>query len=164
MEHLFFICPTDHLEPVINEAFQDENYFWTSLGNSVEFDTEMLLELYEWIQTKEIRRITLVLSSCNSIIRDAIERQDYSQLSDLNPFYHRMAKQKEQSEVVWQRCDQRFLLLSYHLNQKIAELKQGLGNFLIPQITIEGKIFNRKKNQFCDVYSDLICRDWICVN
>lgn len=54
-KHLYFICPTDHLETVINNTFKQENYYCNSLGNSIKFDSEMVGQINVLIETKNIR-------------------------------------------------------------------------------------------------------------
>ncbi|HAA14646.1 MAG TPA: hypothetical protein DCE41_24350 [Cytophagales bacterium] len=163
-KHLFFICPTDHLEPEIHQAYRQEKVFYSSLGNSIDFDTDALVHLQGWIQAEDISHITFALSCSNSIVLDALQGQDYSQVAELQGFYDQLARQKEYTEGVWQSCNRNFLLLSHHLNNKMAELKLGLGNFLMPPLTIRGKIYNREEKTFCNVYSNLICSASVSIN
>jgi len=163
-KHLFFLCPTDHLESVIHQACTQEKVFCTSLGNSIEFDTDMLLHLQAWIQEKNIDQISFILSCDNAIILDALRGQEYAHTHGLNRFYDQLARQKEYTEGLWQSCDHSYLLISQHLNQKVTELKKGLGNFLLPPLTIQGKIFNRNTETFSKIYSDLICSASVSIN
>lgn len=39
---LYLVCPTDCLEPIINNTFKQEHYFYTSLGNAFVADSETL--------------------------------------------------------------------------------------------------------------------------
>lgn len=163
-KHLYFICPTDHLEPVINNTFKQENYYFTSLGNSIAFDTSMVWQLNELLQSKNIRDISFVLSDNNRIVSDALEKQDFSEITGLSNFYNQITRQKEYFKGVWQTYNRQFLILSYHLNDKIKELRLGLKCLSIDPLKISGKIFNRHEEVFSDIYSDLICREYISVN
>ena len=45
LKHLYFICPTDFLEGVIENVFKQINYYYTSLGNSITFDKDSVKQL-----------------------------------------------------------------------------------------------------------------------
>jgi len=108
---LYFTCPTDRLEPIINDAFEQENYFFSSLGNSTVFDDDLLEHLKEMITTKKIKEISFVLSKDNRIVRDALGSQDYSEINGLNNFYCQIKMHTENAKAFWQsRCSQ-FLIL-----------------------------------------------------
>lgn len=155
---LYFICPTDNLESIINDVFRQENYYYSSLGNSISFKNNVIRQTKKLITTKNISEITFVLSNDNRIVLDAVGGQDFSDIRGLKKFYNQIIKQKEQTEMSWQTLNRQFLILSYHLNNKIKELKLGLDASIIDQIKISGKIYNRQENNFNDIYSDLICR------
>lgn len=163
-KHFYFICPTDHIEPVINDTFKQENYYFTSLGNSIVFDSDVVEYLNELLQARNIRNISFVLSDNNRIVSDALEQKDYSRITGLNGFYDQIARQRDHSEEVWQTYNRQLLILSYHLNSKIKELRQELECLSIDPPEINGKIYNRHEKVFSTIYSDLICRDHISVN
>lgn len=163
-KHLYFICPSDFLEPVINHAFQRVNYFVTSLGNSIGFDSKRMLELSTWVQTKKITHAYFVLSANNQIVADALAKQEFSFISGLSQLYHDISHQHNQSTKVWHSKDTQFLLLSYLLNQKISEWNQGWGDLGLQAIPTIGKVFYPDSNLFREVYSDLICQEAIFCN
>lgn len=156
---LYFTCPTDCLETIINDTFQDENYYCSSLGNSISFKNNTLEETKKLIREKKIREIAFVLSYNNRIVLDALSRQDFSDISGLNGFYKQVIKQKKQAVLYWQGGNLQFLLLSYYLNKKIKELRGGLSDSLAEQLVISGKIYNKQQQIFKDIYSALICLD-----
>ncbi|MDN5213216.1 hypothetical protein QQ020_14200 [Fulvivirgaceae bacterium BMA12] len=163
-KHLYFICPTDHLEPIINSTFKQENYYFTSLGNSIVFDTNMVSQLKELLQTKNIQDISFVLSDNNRIVSDALGKQAFSGITGLSNFYNQITRQRENSEEVWQTYNHQFLILSHHLNDKIKELKLCLKQLSVDPPKINGKIYNRHQEVFSDIYSDLICGAYVQVN
>ena len=63
---LYFICPTDHLEHIINDQLGGVNYFYFSLGNSLGFDVETLEQLSSFLNEKRIENISFVLSDSNN--------------------------------------------------------------------------------------------------
>ncbi len=79
-KHLYFICPTDYLETVIEASFLEENYFLTSLGNSLRLDSETLGEINGFIESKNINEITFVLSEDNRFFnkKDELKLQTIS--------------------------------------------------------------------------------------
>ena len=164
MTSLYFICPTDFLESVINKSFQDEKYYYSTLGNSINFDNKVLKNTKKLIETKNIRAIYFVLSSDNRIVFDALGNQDYSRIKGLNVFYDQVIKQKETVELSWQAWNSDFLILSYYLNHKISELKQGMGDRMNDQLIIKGKIYNKEEKAFIDIYPDLMCLEYASLN
>lgn len=154
---LYFTCPTDRLELVINSKFKQENYYFTSLGNSTLFDDDLLKQLKKIILSKEINKISFVLSNDNQILADALGSQNYSTISGLNSFYCQIKIYKENAKALWQERYKQLLVLSYHLNNKINELKSGLNNMFTNELLINGKIYNRQKNVFCNIHSELLC-------
>ena len=61
-KHLYFVCPTDNLETVIENHFQNKNYFLSSLGNSLGFSFEVVEEINSLIENKGITEINFVLA------------------------------------------------------------------------------------------------------
>lgn len=155
--HLFFICPTDNLESVINVFFRQENFFCTSLGNSVTFKIAEMGQIKEMIIKHNIQEVSFVLSDDNCIISDAIERQVFSEVPMLKNFYRSVDNQKESYRSLLKAQNEQYLTTSYHLQNKIQELKEGLKSLLIDDININGKIYNRKEKNFTNIPFDLIC-------
>ncbi|MEM7373681.1 MAG: hypothetical protein AAF587_33970 [Bacteroidota bacterium] len=161
---LFFICPTDFLESIIDSTSGQEKYYFSSLGNSVAFDANAIEEIKKIITEKGIREISFVLANDNCIVSDALGNQEFSEIIGLHRFYHALNKNKKRTDVSWRRSNRKHLLLSYHLNNKIKDLKHGLTDLSMDQITISGKIYHREQNSFVDIYSELICFDYVSLN
>ncbi|MEW7278582.1 hypothetical protein ABW636_08300 [Aquimarina sp. 2201CG1-2-11] len=154
---LYFICPTDYLEPIINNTFKQENYYYSSLGNSTSFDNNLLEQTKNIIKTKKINEISFVLSNDNRIVLDALEDQCYAEILCLKSLHDQILEQKKHSKISWQTWNDQYLILSAFLNSKIKELKLGLADLLsVDQIKINGSVYNRQKHVFKDIYSDLI--------
>lgn len=161
---LYFICPTDCLEPIINNTFRQENYYISSLGNSIVFDNKAMDQLKELITSNNIREISFVLSYDNRVILDALGNQDFSEISGLNHFYKEIIRKKKDSEASWQTWNPQLLILSYYLNDKIRELKFRLNGLFFDRLKISGKIYNRRENIFKNIYSDSICIEYFGLN
>ncbi len=161
---LYFICPTDCLESIINHTFRHENYYYSSLGNSVEFDNEVVGQIKELILIKNIREISFVLSSDNRIVLDALSNQDFSDITGLNNYHNHIIKEKERSEVFWKTLNHQRLILSYHLNGKMKELKLRLNDSFFDQLKISGQIYNKQENTFHAIYPELICVEYLNLN
>ena len=155
-KHLFFICPTDYLETVINKVFRQENYFFTSLGNSIIFDAETMAEINGLIETKNITEITFVLSDNNVIVMDALRNRDFSNLTGLEGFYHEIVEHRELSEVLWQVSNLQHPVFSHYMNAKIKELQAKISSWMIDQISFNCKLYDVKRNTFTEMYSNLL--------
>jgi len=169
-KHSFFekvaevICPTGHMESVIENTSHQENYFYSSLGNSINFSKLELNQIKKLIQSKEIREIIFVLSEENQIITDAIGNQEFSDIRGLKRFYDKVQFQKKHLELSWQTPNPRYMLLSTFLNEKIEKLKEGLKDLNVGEITIVGKIFNKRKLEFRDISPELIFSELFVFN
>lgn len=153
---LHLVCPTDCLESIINDRFEYENYFYTSLGNSVMFDGNTLCIIERLIKKHDIREVSLVLSINNRVVFDALENQKFSKIRGLKSFYANIKNQKTHSIALQHLNNKQFVFLSYYLNKKINKLKLGLNEGFIKPLKISGKIYNKKENSFNCIYSDLI--------
>ncbi|WP_298426267.1 hypothetical protein [uncultured Kordia sp.] len=161
---LFLLCPTDCLETAVNDAYENENYFYTSLGNSFAADNSTLKSIKELILKHDIKNIYFVLSNDNKIILDALERQSFSEIIGLENFYSEIIKQKEDSEIMWLTTNNKDLIISYFLNHKIKELQLELGNLSLNSIKVRGKIYDINNTYFKNIYSSLICLKSHCLN
>jgi len=151
---LYLTCPTDCLESVINNTFSNENYFYTSLGNSVCLNTTTIQYITKLINKHQITEISFVITTTNAIVLDAIGTQKFSDIRGLDSFYAEIEKQKKHSEKIYQ-SNQHFYLLSYFLRRKINQLQLQLQNRINHSLTISGKIYNTFENRFENIFSEL---------
>ncbi len=163
-KHLYFVCPTDNLENIIDGESKQENYYCTSLGNSIALDTDTLGQLGLLLESKNIEKMSFILASDNRIVSDALEKQNFLEVEGLRSFYSQILRQKNHAEVSWQTYDYRFLLLSYHLNNKIRELRKGLRNLTHLPLTIDGWIYDRRERRFSEIYFDSVCMESFALN
>ena len=154
--HLYFVCPTDHLEIVIDNHFQGKNYYVTSLGNSINFDSEQAEEINSLIEAKNITEIHFVLSNNNKIIKDSLKNKTFNNIQELNGFYDIITKQKKRIEVLWHKFDNQNPIISYYLNLKIQELKLQMNDWLSDKVKINAKIYNGPTNVFNEINSNLL--------
>lgn len=165
MKHtLYFICPTDGLESVINEEFNGKNYFLTSLGNSISIKGETIKEIKELIKEKNITDIHFILSYDNHIMLDAVISQEYKGMTKLNEFYEEIGRQRKRIDRYWKAPNYQNLVLSNHLNAQIKHLKKYLGRFYFDLDQISGYIYNNEKREFTKIYSKLICNRLYSLN
>lgn len=162
--HLYFICPTDSLELTINRSFENNNYYYTSLGNSVVLDKDTASHIKQLILKHDIQEIVFVLSNNNPVVRDALENQYFNSIRGLNHFYNTIARRKDYSDIIWQKNSCPFTILSHYLNEKIKELQIQLKSLNLGQVRVSGKIYDQNKHTFDDIYSNLICRDFFSLN
>ncbi len=161
--HLYFICPTDNLESVINKAFRQENYYITSLGNSILFDDKTVAEINKLLDSKDIKRVSFVLSQNNRVVLEAMEMKS-AESNGLNDFQNKIKRQKNYAHGIWNGNDHQFLTLSYHLNDKIKELRSALSCLRIDPPNINAIIYDRSGDTFKSIYSDLIHENSVSVN
>ena len=96
---LYFICPTDNIESIINSKLTDNNFYITSLANSITFNYDFIKELYSIVESKKISEITFVLSDDNKLINDAIENKDYKNIKSLDHLNFKISLQKKFGNV-----------------------------------------------------------------
>jgi len=161
--HLFFICPTDHLEVLINKEFRHKNFIVSSLGNTMIFDFESISEINELIQVNNVGHITFILAHDNRIMLDAMEHQELAEINGLNSLGVKMKKHHKHTQI-WRDNEQSLIALSYHLSDKIKELNCALKDVSHMPVHISGKIYIRHKDKFQDIYSDIICRNFVLAN
>ena len=154
---IYLICPTDCLEYTITKTFKYQNYFYTSLGNSFNYSIRTLESISSIIKKHNIKEICFVLSTDNKIVEDALGNKEYSNIGTLRNFYNEITIQKKHSKIFLQGDNHQFAVLSFYLNKKIKELELQITNLLNESIKIRGKVYNRDKNKFTNIYSDLVC-------
>lgn len=161
---LYMICPTDNIEPVIRNRFDGHKCFYTSLGNSFCLDPETLEEIASIIVKADVTEITMVLSDDNCIIGDALNNQDYSKIRGLEEAYSELLMHREEMLATWLDADQYMMLLSYYLNKRIEELRSEMKNAIDPLPKINGLLYSKTKNNFQQIYSDLVCMGSVILN
>lgn len=154
---LYFLCPTDCLEFIINDTFKYDNYFYTSLGNSFVFDFETLIYLKKMVEKHHIEEIYFVLSMDNIIVLDALGDQCFSKIIGLKKFYNEIEKHNKRSKVITLSGNSQLSVISYYLNKKIKLLQLQLNNLSNKSIKIKGKIYNRDQDIFTNILPDLVC-------
>ena len=162
--HLYFICPTDHLEPIINEAFQNDNYYYTSLGNSIVFNTSTVGQIQELIKDQGIQKITFVLSDENAIILDGIGQKAFTDISGLSHFYNGLVNQSTALNMVWKSFDFQTALFSYYLQSKIVQLENKFLRTPYFDIPLNGLIYKKEQGVFNNIYGHLIYKDYFSLN
>ena len=154
-KQLYFVCPTDHLETVINNHFPQKNYYLTSLGSSFHFNCGFVEEINSLMETKEITEINFVLSDNNKLILDALKSQDFKNVRGLKRFYDVIIEKEKRTTAVWQTSDIQISIISYYLDLKKSELQSQLSNRFSDRIKISTKIYFRRKNVFNEIYPDI---------
>ena len=115
---LYFICPTDNIESIINSKLNDNNFYITSLANSITFNYDFIKELLSFIEAKKISEIAFVLSDDNKLIKDALENNKFKNIRSLNHLNLKISSQKNFFKKESTISEIRLDLISYLLNQK----------------------------------------------
>ncbi len=163
-KYLNFICPTDCLEFIIKQAFKGEHYFFTSIGNSLTLDIGTVGQIKHLLRAQHIQEISFILSEDNRFIQDALGDWELSEVKGLENFYDKILKEKGNMKEIWQEGNRQFFILSYHLNNKIAELKEELNKLWVDQLIINAKIYKREEDLFLDIYPNIIFREYVSLN
>lgn len=153
----YLICPTDCLEYTINKRFKYENYFYTSLGNSFNYNDSTLEHIKTMLRKYTIKEIYFVLSIDNKIVLDALGTKEFSNIGALHNFYNDIRIVKKRPKISLKKGDDLFTILSFYLNKKIKELELELTNLFKQPIKIRGKIYDRNQDVFMNIYPDLVC-------
>lgn len=149
---LFFICPSDCLEPKINTSYTQENYFYTSLGNAVDFDSNTVLELKQLMLAKNIRRVFFMLSDDNRFIFDSTTRKTSSSIEVVQSLCAVSALENKLVQLFWKKCDTKKVILTNLMNTKIEAFKLALG-FSSEELDVKGIIYEKAKNNFNEIQS-----------
>ena len=155
-KHLYFVCPSDNLESIIDKKFPQENYFLSSLGSSISFNSDFIEEVNALIESKDIEKITFVLSDDNKFVHDGIKNQNFSNINDLRKLYKNISDHKRLTTKVYLKKNAQKLITSHLLKQKINEMNMNLYEWLSSKVNIDAKIYSRNNDSFNVVPSDLI--------
>lgn len=148
---LFLICPTDYMEPVIEEYFVGNKYFYTSLGNSIHLrDDNTFGQIKQFIRKKNISKIVFVLKENNKIFKDAMSHSSFEEIRSLGDLYDELKYHKSLFSHHNNKVIRRKLCVSSFLSNKVLSLKNMLmGNF--PQLVVEAILFAESDPYFINV-------------
>ncbi|MCT4583086.1 MAG: hypothetical protein N4A35_16870 [Flavobacteriales bacterium] len=147
-KHLYFVCPTDYLEAKIEDFYNEESYYYTSLGNSLDLKGENINELIHLIEVKGIDEIIFVLSNENEVVRQIVNKEYYTFFKGFNRLYYKVNKYNSTMAKLWESYDEKDLIaafLSTRIKEMQAMLQTQMGG---KNIKVDGKIFDRVNNQF----------------
>ena len=155
-KNLYFLCPSENLEAVIEKRYPQENYFLSSLGNSISFSDDFILDINSLIESKGIGKIIFILSNNNRFILDAMKNQEFKYIKELKEYYKTIEKRKVLTIKSYKNKNFTSLITSHILKTKINELNSNLFDWIRNKISIEGKIYDPTKNMFFDVRINII--------
>lgn len=156
MKRLFFICPTDFLETIINDTFKGENYFVTSLGNSISFEAGQAEEINVLIDSKGIQEIIFVLSEDNRIHQNAQELQGASNINGLYSFCSQIEAEKVRSALRWKSDGRSKAVLYKHLKKKVQDLKSTLHRRQLNEVKLKTLVYSKRKEAYSELQHDLL--------
>lgn len=147
---------------VINDAFRRDNYYMTSLGNSLSFDKNTIEAIHWLINAKGIKEISFVLSYSNVFINDALQSQSFSNVFVLSDTYYELARLKKRTRITWKARDSKEYIISYYLTNKVMALMPLLDTELTDRLQVNAMIYYENENTFREVFSNLIYnRDFV---
>ena len=151
---LYFICPTDNIEPIINYRSNSTNYFYTSLGNSFSDNTGLIIR--DLIIQKSIQKRKIILKLNNKIIADSLFKQNYISYGLLENHYQQIKKFECLKNQSIQNSSYKKIVTSKIINYKITELKNQLNKIGISNVKICGEIFDSYNKTFNKIYPPII--------
>lgn len=153
--HLYFVCPTDFLEPMINKTFGERNYFYSSLGNSFILNQELVQQIGSIVQTNVISEITFVLSDKNKIVMDTIDSGATLMIERMKPFYEELANHRCNYQFSKEQySNQVTFIIRQYLNCKLILLKEIGAQFGLDGLNFNALIFDSKARQFNEINLD----------
>jgi len=165
MKHVLnFVCPTDHLETIIDQSFDHLNFYCTSLGNCLKIDAGFIASLISIINKNKIGFVYFILSDQNEIIKDAIQNRNYSDIRGLSKLSIRLEGLSEKSREIWDTEELYSLIVSNHLNLMIKELAFNLKDKTAQNIVIQGKIYQHDTATFSNVFPDTVSEKYLNLN
>ena len=147
-KHLYFVCPSDNLEGLIDKKFPQENYFLSSLGNSLSLSKDIMQEVSALIELKGIDKITFILSDDNKLIFDGLRNQNFDNINVLKKLYNNISNYKKLTSKVYGEENIQILVSSNLLNEKIKEIKLSLCDWLSSKVNIDAQIYIRNSDEF----------------
>ena len=160
---LYFICPTDFLETVINATFSGDNYFLTSLGNSINLEENHVAEICELIEKRSIASISFILSDDNKFIQNTLNSQKACcPFKMKRPPWKDVKKRNESTRPFFCPNSCTYPAIANYLDSRIKELDQVLSKNYGVSKRIDAKLYVRQKNTFVDL--DLGLRSKILSN
>ena len=163
-KNLYFLCPSENLEAVIEKRYPQENYFLSSLGNSISFSDDFILDINSLIESKGIGKIIFILSNNNRFILDAMKNQEFKYIKELKEYYKTIEERKVLTIKSYKNENITSLITSHILKTKINELNSNLFDWIRNKISIEGKIYDPTKNMFFDVRINIIDPESLFLN
>ena len=161
---LYFVCPTDCIEPIINETFKTNNFFFTSLGNSIDMNWSVIEKVKSMIDEMNISDIRFVLSDQNQIVLDAIQCQKFAGIRGLQSMYLKMHDSRSDLMAFNKTGKYNYILLSHHLNSQINILKRELDYCQYEPIQVSGRLYNKEENLFYNISSEIVCSGHYSLN
>jgi len=163
-KHLFMICPTDFIEPIVRKNFDGQKYFYTSLGNTFNVGQNSVDDLIAVVQKHEIEEITFIISEKNKIILDATQGQKFRNIRGLQHSYERINDKRNLSHQMWSSHEQHILFLSYYLSEKVNKLRKHLRANSLTMLAVNAKIYSQKYNSFRGIYPEISLSDPAGIN
>jgi len=164
LKHLYFICPTDNLETIIENTFSNTNYYLSSLGNTINFDQGFIEEVNAQIRAKGISEITFILFDTNRIILDLYALEEKKSMENIDKFFSNEHKNKEDKTISEQQGVYYSQLIATYLYSKIRELQLAMSESSHKHLKINGQVYNRKMNIFTEIKNRTACYSSFSLN
>ncbi len=163
MKRLFLICPTDYLETQLNAIYGKDNYYYTSLGNSIELNKMHLGQIKKLIHKKQILEIIFILKENNNIISHSIKGNNLNDIKGMAKLSKEIKQYKPFVSHFTQEFIEQKLYISYLLNKKTLFLTEYLRPDF-PEVEIKAMIYENTNNRLINVIHPLLSNEKMCPN
>ena len=164
LKHLYFICPTDNIETIIENTFSNTNYYLSSLGNTINFDQGFIEEVNAQIRAKGISEITFILSDTNRIILDLYSLEEKKSMENIDKFFSNQRKNKEDKAISEHEAVFHSQLIATYLYSKIRELQLAMSESSYNHLKVNAQVYNRQMNMFTKIKNSTACYSSFSIN
>ena len=162
--HLHFVCPTDHLEAVIESHFDGDHYFVSSLGNTIDFNLKFANYLSKLIETKGITEISFVLAEDNLVLHNIEKIETFRGLRGLHTFYGSILKSEIHAKEIGHEFRSKLPKVYDCLCLKVQEFNTQVSKRCCKTVHVTAKVYHRQSNIFKEVSSHMLLIKHICLN
>ncbi|WP_158250358.1 hypothetical protein [Aquimarina sp. I32.4] len=143
---LFLICPSDHMESILNQSFNCRAFFYMALGANFNWDVKTQENLINFIKDQEIEEVIFIVKVTNLFYKKTLKFTDRKisfplEKALIKPEYGISSHYKNQKNTVSKLIS----LASYHLQKQKKHL---LSTFLLGKvlrkndITVKGFVYD----------------------
>ncbi|MEM7161199.1 MAG: hypothetical protein AAF487_02050 [Bacteroidota bacterium] len=142
---LYFICPTDHLEMEIDRITRVENFYFSSLANSIYLDQETVGQLSDLIETHQIQEINLVLSDENLFWKDDLSFLEATKTKGIIEASKQTKSKRKELRKHFEAEHLNDIVLKHFLKAKQKEMQSRLPKWISASLIFKSFLYVKQK-------------------